>query len=1853
MYPLLSLALEGQSRFVQQTQWYDSSQGVTKTLYLDTHKQQFVVQNVSWSRKVSKEQRRNFTFPSRSSELRSNQKPVNAREVKYDYWDFSSAKGVYRSYHQLLGKIPGANKDQIFKAAKAQLEVDNSHKYRKIASGNVRNFSRAVYYNEQTGKFIVKQTPIKKRGQFYQYPDEITQHGYANSRSKDQGHTQDSKVYFGHTPAQFAGVVGLLKDSLGLDSINQGLINSYKEKLLNKKKDFVALNHRVSGGKRFELWRNPYTNEVIYREFKKNKDGQFVLFKERLFSLNDQKDVDEAWKVLKRSKLISERLLKGFRIEARPVSASTESPAEIHKVDCVGVPTDTDNSLKDIEAITDQMQQDYLRGALGQDLRKTNNNTVVLSTNYNNQDYPVRVQVSADGGIISAAPVNEVEGLRVVEKTDLAGKKFFEVEHYDSETDSWKGHMVIDGAVQKSGASRELTLGVSVVGLKSSGDFNYNNYERSLYKVQFDRNGNISNTSGRQRLTGTRENPYNFAMEEGSANLLENVGLSLFRWGKESKRKEVEKSIIKQAEATMASSPEMGKYFSDAEVRGIAARASQRTGERTNNFKDSVHEIKAVATEEAYKEFVEVGLKKMLAELFGDAPAEVLDRVTEKGLAKFKQCLARATNHSNADESSRCLDKLMSEGPVEIGQEILNWQLEQAGIARAKETAQKEYLNCIAENYDPVAKDPNSNMDTLIGKLKGCLYQSVLTSVEDVIPAFADEKLSELSQGSALPITLSSESKVRAQKGFVTCLEGQNISQATAAGQKFNQRYLTTTDPDIFQMDLFNCVDRVTANLTRDVATGTIQSTLIGREKIPEEQQLLLVEKRLQSGFDECRDDQLGYIKSQQDEYLRLKNAGGDPSSVHIPNFNPEICVATLFSETIKQTTDEAMVKFVGEELFNELTAPPKAPPNYQACIDNENAAVKEKSRALFRNKDATAEQRSDLMKDTETKMVACLKMALNWASVQTPLIKNTLKEAGITEEHLPELALAIQQDIAISINDETTISGIMDKVNKLEIQVLDKVVDFMVGKTVEDKLSVADSPENAKRAADIKARILSEIYEGKGFKDKLQQALKDKKHEELTAILDEFTKEAAIVVAPEIIEQEGHKLLEQGVLGSPAEVAELKEHAGASFVECIRTSTGHTAEMVSECSLEAETSSYQFVFERGLAAEVAKSPMMAEQVGAQDIARVSQNVFDDELKAEVKRIAAITDPQEKERNVEYLKLSLKSEGAKGIFSQVLGGIIDTELPVNPSSTKEELATREEFRSGVISKLSTDFESCSDEMVEKAKIYYVDNKHIDGYKPELTVDVCLNKAIRAASLEVIPTKLDDVIGLFYEQDGIVPDILKDQAVNSFKDCVDKVDVNQVNSSYEAMTNACINVTTMSMVQETVNYMRIGVPKMLDRRPGTDEKIKECSSDIRTNWAKKVFKPAVPAKFAELSEYEAFKAIQLELKRTKNEEHRNYWFFDELVRCLTFKVSPNILEEFKTRMIKRNINGNAQLTREQVEVVDKLVETYGTIFTEEAYSKGSRLKLSSVGKGKPMPKLALTNMLIKNEKMALIYSRPLVNYDRDKTLKEIDQFGDMLKAKMNEDNVLTMEEINDTLLESSLSDHMVEAVVAEEVKKQLKDVYNGIIPVIGSTIGSENIDYLTSPEMIHKIFSSEKGRAVMAKIKKELLEPALKDGKFPSEIPADLKAEIVALLAEDRSIGGFSERLLGDLIQIKLSKDGAADTVSDTASGLWGSVTSLFSAGEATAKPALGEDGADNTGGVIAGSSGPDDKDFVWGRDDKDDPSYLRHTQSGKDAVNFFADKIFIPTAQGKLSSDDSDKRTEELYELISLAQAEN
>jgi hypothetical protein len=1015
---------------------------------------------------------------------------------------------------------------------------------------------------------------------------------------------------------------------------------------------------------------------------------------------------------------------------------------------------------------------------------------------------------------------------------------------------------------------------------------------------------------------------------------------------------------------------------------------------------------------------------------------------------------------------------------------------------------------------------------------------------------------------------------------------------------------------------------RVLTNLATGHAAKESIDTLIGLEKSTQAQQADSFNPL--ACFESLHRENLANIPSwirqnsgkPEEEVTRLKEARDrDVETKSAACLAEAISWASYYAaQEIIETTLGENPEYAKIELNSSLKA--RIGSKVRQCFERELSQINTVDRILEEQEKLKDICAADMLKD---RMIQ--------KDLFSPYIKQAMSSVAIGDS----LKERLVETLANNLGDRLMTTNTLDEAMAIIDGFKDEAIPIVVGEAVKGKiyevLSLNLSTPNANADA-LASEVAGQIFGADGRGDlgvSLREALASGDDAKVEMVIGSIESQAAKAIGPQVIRDKGNELLASGDFSSQEEVEDLVRFGSYILSDCLDATL--PAEelggkyLLDFCIAKTNLEATKYVLDKKVTEQLTTNSLLVSIMDEQRVERLKEALINEELSNQIEAVGEMVDGPEKDAAGSRLILNFKLNATQLIFNDVLEDVVSEKLPT-PSSlsagSPEMIAFNSQQAAVVNSGIST-YNTCIDPL--KARLARQDNS-----VTQLDLDECMNKARLNITEEILPKRLGGIVKLIFPDLELVSS-LSDKGRDLFKACSEKHSVKSDSEDYGHKLDGCLN-------QAVIDFVGIVIDELKDSKHGLlgeDSQIswERCQQQIERAGQQLIYEGSTPREVRELSGPELFAELYkageaMEPKRSPDTD----WIEGEIIKCAASKIAPTALMEFREEFLKRH-NDNLDAPTEALifSLTSALVKAWRTPTSDGSPVQvdfGSLLssdESEDSGASQETSIPPLLSLLGKNEEVAIDYLSLIAAYDPESIKRDVEEFEEKAVAlSASATGPIPVEQFVDVMAEGQMMETLIESIIAKTVRDETMKALND------EGADTSVVWLLSSKEMIGRLFSTEKGRAVISKIKNQYLIPLMKGELEDSAIPESLMNEAKEILIADTGTNGFVETLFGPIAQ-----KGLSDQRAGIETAWWPKRWGAYLIGYNT------------------------DVDFVWG--DRYDTSraryHLRLTPSGREAVNFFAEEILRPTLMGGISDRERENATKKVTGFLKEAMNEN
>lgn len=1060
-------------RYTLEAQQHNEANRTSTAVYYDSQKQRIVSKTFSWSKEFERRRvaagKARFKFPDNARSL-SNISPSNLEEhnVKAEYRVHSLANPGERSRTaNNLGVRFGSKQAANDFVAKLERKVDASgNDFELVTAGKSGSGKKArhlaVYFNKTRGEFVTKVFKARKSNSpDFTFPRKIARPDLLNPASGDKNFSiSEDSSHWAKTPVQFQSSLNKLQAELrdaGF-GFNKDHFNGPYKDMLKLRADDVMIKERYSGNNLYRVSFNFERQELISQKLELDKNDRSKVLRtiDTVYDLTTEHGYQAARNDLVSSGIYTENDLDNFRgSKALPC----RDVVETHILP----------DLTGFENVTDSLWDQQLEKSVAKNIIPSTNRSLFLELNILDKPRRVKVFLDAKGQVARMEWVGMTdeealrEGLKLDFKTDEDGQRNYLISSNYPDADKWKPVMGINADnIRIEKGLLKGNLAVFVKG-KKSGDFEYEDFEKSVFPFSFDKDRReIAKAGARIRLDGSAKNYYDIdaPFVEGSGGL-KNGFFKIF-FSKEGRREFVRDTIYENANETLQG-PDFNHLITNREIWNISNDISIELGKVTNDYKSGVTDITAKGAQLAYAAFGDEILLRVIKEMLPEESEQAIKNVVLNVTDAFKECLARAGKNKNKAAADKCMEIFKIEAPIFVGKEILLLKLRQNDLGKMEDEANKIYMACVKENYRPVSSEADST-----NMIKGCLYQAFLATVDKALGPVLDTEVKAIADSKGYKFTLSSNEKEVVLNKGKACFNSSGLQSNGLFGTKYNMSKLNTMEPADFERTLMGCVGEIKVDTGR-VVIDKILTIELARQDLTPEMRIETSSIALEKGYEACINKQREVIKAIENSKANddKKYTSGKPrpkseKMITVPSLEPGECANLVLNRTLSRVVPEMVKQAIGAEFYDSLYKDPETKPRFLYCFDREEKRITDEIENTLPaevglSKDEKAMRATFRSEFADKAHAGCLKEALSWASYHAvgKIVEETLakdpelgKLVVLTPEHKELMGRKIQACFNRELKNYETVNQMTDALEPLKEQC---GVELLLDKDIQD----------------------------------------------------------------------------------------------------------------------------------------------------------------------------------------------------------------------------------------------------------------------------------------------------------------------------------------------------------------------------------------------------------------------------------------------------------------------------------------------------------------------------------------------------------------------------------------------------------------------------------------------------------------------------------------------------------------------------------------------------------------------------------------------------------------------------------
>lgn len=1711
-----SIALAQSDRFVLIDQSSDVKSGEITATFVDQHTKEVIVKSYSLGSK-DRLQAGSLKIPSQVPTLtgvdvtfKSAHPEGNVKSYVFPTQTISEMNHMRDKLKDRgLGRVKLASVTETLQGLKDLSLIQNQTNSKK---------GMATYFDHQTNEFVLVELPPNTS-----VPKRIS--------SPSDLNINDIKVnrFDSKTPGQFNQATEDLQKKFQKDgfSFDAKKHNDHFKEVSDEFSQFRPFleENKTEGNNRFQF-KMSYSHDqrkLLIEKFKRKKSSlEFV--EEEVFDLATETGHREALNYLKRYNLSEKEAVTDLVMShADGCLWPTPAPAAL--------------ALPGMASVMDKIYVDYLSRSLPQQLVSKGERSFQMEVTLLDGKVMLDIEVTPDGEIGDVSFNGKTpNGYRITKSENKQSHPGFIIEYKDG--NNWKPLMgfVAENITKYQGGAVDLDMAVYVAGAKD-GPTSYDAFEKSLFQLAVRPQKRI-HTSARVSLAQKKSAEYPMGERPEDSGGLKNFFMQIF-YGKNARRKEIKETVVKEVTKVL-NDPDFRNLLSMREVEAGAERVTTKVGQRTNNFDASLTKLTAVAYEESMKEFVRAIMLKLMGQLLPEEKLEDLIKILEVTEKDFHACLRNASDNRNVKQAEECLAVFKVQAPIDMGIGALKAKLKNAGILGADHLAEKEYFRCVDQYYRPVMKREGANAEAQ-DLIKACVMGTAMHLLNLVLKDEVKRQASEVELKPGQKWQIPEAKLNELHRSAIQCFADKKLLKIGFPSIQIETRALMKVDAGMFTDALDECMGNTKVEVA-EMAVREILSLKI-KELAPmdaakENEKIELV---LKNSFNPCVKDmkdrkvpvdptlctsevmiyatslivpEIGEKEIGAESYKEVMNSSAGKNALAC--FENKKAEFIKSRQSVMTKSDALKQKFMEEqEKKSELEivgclkgvvgllasrAPEKLIEEHkQRLPDLAGISLNDEDKAFLRETISQCAQRElkqtasfdQLTKDLERLRNLCgvelLSTERAQRSIFLPVIKSSLSSMGLTPNETNELSEVVLKLASEEVKQSMTTDEIMERVQKLKGKAASKVIDFVLLSKIRSSLD-GDPAQVEKKATEIRDRIKPLLLNDRDrLGERLEKVIESGNEAELNGLLDTLKLKALTLIAPEVIQDIGAKMIDDGLLSSKAQVDNLKLKAQQTIEECLKKAQGTADQKLESCMVDVQVDVMQSAVEMILNDQLNKESI-TKYVPKDKIAQIVKKISGENLRKKALEMAKAA-PDKKKDLMLKLTRDLKVQTARELVPVLVPSLVNELLKVPNHYTVDQRTQFMLVRESTISDGNKLIDQC-------LKDFETQNA------PDAMFDECLNRFRYKLVESFVPLKMRDILSLITSDEAVLKKIIDTQS-SELRSCVRKVGFNQKMESFDSMIDHCI----VTMIHNTTSS--------LVRDLSTD---KELSLTDQNKLA---------------SFYQCIETNKTRFEKTQKINLSEG--IDDVQQCL---INRGIAPLFKGVVDKMFEVSGPNLSVRSKEALNALSGSLERIVTHRTKSgKELRMNIESVRSKTERPPRdekwpGVVEFIKKFLPDAAKYINGAVKYDYPTLMRAISKFEtdarDLIEKR---DGDVDITEFNKVLAQSEMMDVLIKGFIADQIRAELHPFF------VKYGLDLSLISYLSSKEMIDTLFSSKnpKGLQALNNLKQKWLLPVLNNQMEKVQLPEKEIADIKAVLANDTRMNGFAETILGAVIQKELDE----------------------------------------------------------------------------------------------------------------------
>lgn len=1431
-----------------------------------------------------------------------------------------------------------------------------------------------------------------------------------------------------------------------------------------------------------------------------------------------------------------------------------------------GLPEISPSLLDETGDIFDLIFEEYLSASLPDRLRQNSSFEFEMDLLLFDERLPLVIDFSRNGAIDNLSwgdPRKAQElGLEIERVYNASTNSYeFRIIHPESE-------MPFYVITQDS----ENNLEVLVHGRRVNEGIARDGYEKNTYEITLSPSSSLS-VGQRQRFDGERVDPYQFTPEAGGRERLRGIVFGFY--SSERQQREVYESILEEANNAIFGSEDYADLFDPEEMEEQVHLIVERVQGRTRNFSTDLGMIESVARDESFSHLGQLVLERTLSRLLGDISEGEAVAMINATMWPFRRCLSESVGVRSTDGLNRCMETFEREAPVDLGREILDFQLRQNNLEEFQDFYSRQYDACIQENYD---RSSQASIDIV----QACIYESITLTTDHAVPSEINRVIESMDINFSL--TPQQSNHVLSQ-GRHCLVENGLIVSDTQTPIRVDFNNARELPADEFENKLQSCVNTYTASA----------GEVISRELLRLELSEILSDSNdesIESIVDESIE--LGYLPCQAMQNEALGRGQNDRS------FDPILCEPILRSVATSLATRDLIQQEINPEVWmadelSDLYAE-EVHQCFERNIESQFRSLEELYSQEGLSQEEFQEHWANRTEDEASSEVECLRLAIAWAS--KPVAENLLNEAledlvaglegfeleqSSIESLASDIQICFQQELEkldqlddlleaqdelanhcaiemlrsenareqlfypifqasladIDFSDEERsryrdllYENLLEKMSghdDLDI-LLEELSNFqqdafslVLNQAIEDQLKSALG-DDEEFMSELLSIIHSDFLEGEdGYNQAISQALEN--GDDVSSLIEQLTYDVTIFTAQSLLEKEGRDLVEEGLLDA-SHLDDFVTFGRRFLINCLTNPRGMSgAERSEYCQDRIKEEMIEWVVRQTLESELA-SPTFSG-LSPSDVDLFIDEIISDELRQEIHLLTQIDDPNESQIQMNLFVRRVEDRAIQVVAPTLLKQTLRDNLALDPEDTDHP----------IMNSVEQELQDC----FERASL----DDGMMNYE-------CVNNVRALATIEVFNHSLMQMVSLLDNDRGDVERMVEDQT-NQLERCFSNIDRFLDMDTFERDGDSCLRQQIISFSNLFLEYL-VGEfnnngyhinPIFLEEKWEICQNVLEDES-VGVHELPNLLKQCLIENVASTL------ASDLAVGLSDNMRSRFGWtdaegrVFLSLARGINNIISEN--PDALNALLLESDDGGPDLNRQTYRVRSgdtghHIASRLGVSFRELEQLNPNvnwyRLQIdqelnipaSSSQAGSREESLWETLSGIEDQLGPLFTT--LIRFDSNRVQADINLLIRDFEALIEESSELNTDDLIDTLLSSRFMDGLIQSLIAQEVRDQASESLSSFIenPHTRSLI----IARISSPDMIQSLFdtSDPAVRAMFDNLKNDFIRDVLTGDADINNIPNRLLRPIQTRLATDLRPDGFAETIFEQIVQPEL------------------------------------------------------------------------------------------------------------------------